>query len=468
MTEKKAIKIGILVFAITLGCFFIGLKNNVKAFVPEQPNTNGKVLSDNNASKIYWENASTTISDITSEIQMGFSSTTTLESTDTYITGIIMYLSGTAVPNGTLGITLGCGTTTPFNVASTNEFNYSDLQLTPTIFKWNFSSPNACNLKNVRLLNFTINQYAGDYVVVGFDGTNTNLLENTSLNGNFDYNVKFQLETNNALFDVDFHENFENNTTTPDFYFWDLDITYPATTTSQLNWKVKYKYATSSIWTWTDSYFETLPDIAGKYKSLEPLAKSTSLPYEATYQAQAFLFYSWDTVLATSSLINFTIATGTKVATIGTEGEPYKGNPPDSYWDDSWCPDTSFAVLGADFGKGVCKIFAFLFVPGQNAVNQWTTLKDNLMSKAPFSYFTQVINMFTSFSASSTNMSALTINTGTTTPIQINATLFSSTTMERYSGSGNLSILRTLMIAVLYLSFITMVIYSVMHIFKNK
>lgn len=92
------------------------------------------------------------------------------------------------------------------------------------------------------------------------------------------------------------------------------------------------------------------------------------------------------------------------------------------------------------FGTAICYSFAFLFVPSQNALSQFSALASTTQSKIPFSYFFGLKDIYTSLTASSSvNLPTYSIDLpafGTTTPLgnilPDNITFLSTSTIDTY------------------------------------
>lgn len=101
----------------------------------------------------------------------------------------------------------------------------------------------------------------------------------------------------------------------------------------------------------------------------------------------------------------------------------------------SFC-DSSFATssgfldsIGSSISNGMCRVFAFLFVPNPNILEQFGDLASTSLSKVPFSYVFGAQDIYTSLTASTTqNLPAVVINfpdisssspLGTIIPVQI-------------------------------------------------
>jgi hypothetical protein len=255
---------------------------------------------------------------------------------------------------------------------------------------------------------------------------------------------------------------FTDNLHTPDFSnFWLL--INPATTASY-DYKILWGTSTPG----DIATYDFAPDWGNQTISpspngtLHPLVKTASST-PGSYVAQAIL-YLWNgssySSVATSSVFHININGSPPVNT---------PNPLPGYGITvaANCPKTQFSVFGADFGQGVCTLTRYLFVPDQTALTQFTNLGTQLASTSPISYFYNITNDLTNITVSSSTMTALTLNTGSSTPIHISVDIFSPTTLQKYTSPTALNIIRTLMQAALYLAFISMIILEIRKLFSK-
>jgi len=190
-------------------------------------------------------------------------------------------------------------------------------------------------------------------------------------------------------YQIDFYGAYANGFNSSNFDDWQVIFTQPNTSFTVfqgINW-----HGTSTT---TAGYFGLdTSSIQGSESSAVSVISKNSFLIPGNYSAYAFIG-SATTTFATSSTINFTItATGTPVMIVGVPTTTTTSPVTLGLWNNDWCPDTNFAVLGADFGKGFCTLFSFLFVPGQSVVNSYTNLQNSMEVHAPFSYFYDVKNI---------------------------------------------------------------------------
>lgn len=103
--------------------------------------------------------------------------------------------------------------------------------------------------------------------------------------------------------------------------------------------------------------------------------------------------------------------------------------------------------------NGLCRVGAFLAIPNQTSLNQFTTLSATTKEKFPFSYVVTVLTTWGTLTASSTaNAPTFTyslhdLGIGSTTPlgnILPNITIFSSSTVQTYFPSSTFDAFKTL------------------------
>jgi len=117
--------------------------------------------------------------------------------------------------------------------------------------------------------------------------------------------------------------------------------------------------------------------------------------------------------------------------------------------------------LGQSISLGFCNVGVFLFVPSSQAIAQWQNLGSSTQTKIPFSYFYQVTSLYDNlvattapsfidvqFDISSTSVK----NTGFGTVLPA-VVAFSTSTVVQYLPPDVMSLLRSLMIATIWLGF---------------
>lgn len=262
-------------------------------------------------------------------------------------------------------------------------------------------------------------------------------------------------------------ENITQNVRTPDFLSWQTPFSF----TNQALPKnysvgVKYKQASSTPWQFEDlGNLQNLPE--SNYSSTWDMNKYHNLT-PGNWIAEAQLYaggkdpftttvydpnqYHWQ-ILATSTLMSFTIATSTNWA----PGLIPRDLDATSTQISTYCPPTSFSIsfwsgYEVDFGQGLCKIF----VPDTQLVkDQIRTLVTSAGTKIPFSYVTEMQSIFASSTSSTTaSLPEIAINTSATSSMPNgHFVLFSSSTLSSAFNNYGFSGLRTVANIILYAGF---------------
>lgn len=257
---------------------------------------------------------------------------------------------------------------------------------------------------------------------------------------------------------------------TSDFYNWQVRVNLQAPHSSISAINILVNYGTTTAMSLGQTNYKTY---YGDYFSVASgaelvnydmyLRKTSPLPTSAIY-TQVVLTDQNDATIATSSILSFTVHPGpqTPVPDAVLVGTIVGSVPP------PFCPETSFSLTGVDFGKGICEIFSWVFVPKPETLQKYAQLGETLKVHAPFSYYYQATDGLSNLTVSSTTMTGLSINTGSSTPIRISADLFSSATIDKYTSPTSRNVVRTLIQWAMYLSFLSMVILEVRHLFRGK
>jgi len=225
--------------------------------------------------------------------------------------------------------------------------------------------------------------------------------------------------------------------------------------------RIRVDYGLGNTTDYTD-YGEYFYIYAGlTYQNL-PVTKTNDLGVDTGYQAQGCLLDDTDTEVYCTPVIDFEILAGSQTSYFTGLGTITQAVDPTLS-----CGQTAFAIpefdlaLGytfprVDFGQGLCKTVAFLFVPSEDSMANLATIRTTSETVAPFSYFLQIQTALSDYSGTTGTIPTLTI----TTDIGGNAVsseIFSPDTLEEYVSPTTLGIFRTLMAVVLYLAFITLV-----------
>lgn len=265
---------------------------------------------------------------------------------------------------------------------------------------------------------------------------------------------------------------------TPNFNRWQSKITINGDDYSSYWWTVDYWDTGSPSTVYTDdllSQFGTVPLNKGDLyvDTIHILTKATSLS-SGTFQAKPKLFViktsDTTTQIFEGDTIDFTVVSGDTVTYTETPQSP------DAQF--TWvCEHTDFRIdwtgatylpdVDLDFGQGFCEVMRYLFKPSSDVLAKFQTLRLMLQQTAPISYFYEVNTIFDHVDPNAATLEGLTINTGTSTPIQIEADLFSADTIEKYTDSTSRALVRTIIEYSLYLLFITAVSFTTINAFKK-
>jgi len=118
-------------------------------------------------------------------------------------------------------------------------------------------------------------------------------------------------------------------------------------------------------------------------------------------------------------------------------------------------------LLPTDFNSATSSI-------ASNIANRFLGQQGYLAGKFPFAYFYDVASLLNTLddTESEVNFPTLTLSTASSS-VPLTLVIFSSSTVSQYAGSSNVSIFRTLMGAVLWLAFSSMIFFTIKGIFKH-
>lgn len=131
----------------------------------------------------------------------------------------------------------------------------------------------------------------------------------------------------------------------------------------------------------------------------------------------------------------------------------------------------SGSSIGDAFGFAMCTVAGFLFVPQQQAIQQFTNVKDQLGGKFPFSWIGDVQARLTGYTASTTqNFINLNLNFGSSTQALGFGTLdaISTSTLSRYYPDTIRNTFKTMIAWVFYLLAITFIYRQVLRIWNHN
>lgn len=199
---------------------------------------------------------------------------------------------------------------------------------------------------------------------------------------------------------VNFSVPFIDNITTPDFSDWyvEANIFGNSNATSV---KVQILYGTTTapnLYLDNSEWFALQNTTTSLHLNFE-VVKSNDLS-QGSYVAEAALVDNNLYTIATSSLLHFTIASGTKVSNGANGYTPSQWNAQNNAVEGTAplvnCSDENVVV------RGMCNVFVTLFIPSQDDFSQFGGLWDKVKRKPPFGYFQMSVDSLTSVNASST------------------------------------------------------------------
>jgi hypothetical protein len=141
----------------------------------------------------------------------------------------------------------------------------------------------------------------------------------------------------------------------------------------------------------------------------------------------------------------------------------YFGFPASAGYDFPNIPPASSSWIGEilyPIGQFVSDIIKYLFVPSESVTGQWDDVKVLLNARAPFSYFTEMKDIFDDVAASSSAFPSFSIDLE---PYGVNASpsIFSLTALQTYLPSGILTTFQLLMITALWLGLASHIFHTV-------
>lgn len=174
---------------------------------------------------------------------------------------------------------------------------------------------------------------------------------------------------------------------------------------------------------------------------------------DGNYDFSFFLFNTSNDATTTPSISHyFIVGTSTPFISVATNTPP---NMPDF-------TDHDFGLLGNMFRD----VIVWLFNPSQNAINFFTEIKDNLMTKSPFGYYTLARNKMTSISLASASSPTLTLVTHLGGGTQ-NMTLFDMSAMASSVGSTSMTLMYNLLKYSAWLGFLAFCYHEIKKIFSG-
>lgn len=256
--------------------------------------------------------------------------------------------------------------------------------------------------------------------------------------------------------------NFQEGRVTNDFSQWWLCTVIPANHV-QTGYYFTVDYGTSTPYgIGHDSLkdkFGILPLTTGTGVNECPLMTKSATTSPGTYKAIATLYDQNDATITQSSILNITISSGdiTQVPDSPDVTIPTCGN-------------TSFALLGVDFGKGLCDVGRYLFVPSDSVISDGQSLYTTVQEKIPFSYFAEIQGIIANVgSGTPASFSPVKIQTSSTSSVpNLNVEIFSTTTIASATSRSGFSTLRTVANVLLYIGFAFALYETAIHKAKEK
>lgn len=196
----------------------------------------------------------------------------------------------------------------------------------------------------------------------------------------------------------------------------------------------------------------------------------TSLLNPGSYKARATAYTGSGTMFAQSKTLNFTIidtGTTTPITQYPNTNSLYNLT---GTLKTPKCTDTSFQLLGVDFGKGLCNVTTFLFIPSQSVLDDGTDLYQTVQTKIPFSYIAEIQGIINNVgSGTPASIPDIKIQTSPSSSLpNLNVSIFSSTTIASSTSRTGFSTLRTLANVLLYVGFAVMLYNTAVHLAHKK
>lgn len=283
----------------------------------------------------------------------------------------------------------------------------------------------------------------------GFDSRLTVLESYFIVTGNIDQNLEFDYP-------------IASSSSIPDFTNWRI--------ARNLNegdaFKIQIDYGTTTALGYTQSTGWNLCNV-DDCEGYSAIPKSNLL-IDGQWYAQAQLFVNFgSTSVASTSIIDFVINTSTQEFS----GYPY-GQGLTQAEQESLCSTSSTGWF--DFGAGICQAFTFLFMPNQNTLDQFASLKDEMALKAPFAIFTGVADAWNNVEINATNTPSISIDFSSTgvasgTPFSSvlpNWNAFSSTTIKTYLSDTQIDLFKALITLALWVLYAQSSYYKLLGIFN--
>lgn len=172
-----------------------------------------------------------------------------------------------------------------------------------------------------------------------------------------------------------------------------------------------------------------------------------------------------------SSIDNIVVSASPSFISLSTTTAPFSSTDLDSFCGEI-ATSTSFVdSIGSSFGNGICRTFAYFFVPNTQSISQFGMLSTEVASKFPFSWAVDIRNLLGSYSTTSEdafiNVSISLGDAGDALGLS-NVQVISTSTISTYMSDGVRSAFKTLISAILYLLAVSFIYYSLQNIWHKQ
>jgi len=249
---------------------------------------------------------------------------------------------------------------------------------------------------------------------------------------------------------------FTDGLETPDFQNWHICVNLPANHGYE-NMSYAVTYEDDELIAIDSSLTKSISP-TDAYIACELLPKSEDL-LEGSYLASINLYGDYSNIFHTN-IYYFEIVAGAQILVPASDTSPSKTNAINNCL-------SSGGIIDSIYSVG-CKLVVTLFYPSDTALAEFGTIRENLLVKAPFSYFYQVTDALSGVTGSTGTIPTLTISTGTATAVDLDVDIFSPDTLNQYTSPTVRGLLRTLMEVVLYLAFFGFCLYEARKLFNKQ
>lgn len=171
------------------------------------------------------------------------------------------------------------------------------------------------------------------------------------------------------------------------------------------------------------------------------------------------------------SVDNMIISGDPQFVSFSTTTAPFESANLDEFCGEIATSTNFIDSIGSSFSNGICRTFAYFFIPSSGSLNDLQITTDALMTRIPFSYANGVIEIYreleTSISSSTTtNFPELYLNTSFSSTTEqwfgdSSILLFSSSTVNYYFPASTREGFRNLMSIILWLGFVAYILLLV-------